>query len=318
MFSQRPRSSARKVTIGLSLLTSIGLLSACGSSDTSSSADEKPVVMTTFTILEDMTKQVAGDLVDVHSLTSPGTEIHGYEPTPSDVATASKANLILSNGLGLEHWVDKVLEHSKAKRAEVTEGISPINIEGTQTPNPHAWMSPTNAVKYVDNIEKALVDLRPEHKDEIHQNADRYRDELRKVDHELHQGLEKLPQQSRTLVSCEGAFSYLTKDAHMKEGYIWPVNTEEEATPQQVAKAVKFVRENKVPAVFCESTVNTGGKEQIMRETGAKDGGTLYVDSLSDASGPVPTYLDLLRHDVSTIVSGLNNGEKQDNQRGRK
>lgn len=305
MSFRRPPLPHRRFAIGLSLLTAIGLLSACGT-EPSPAADNKPVVMTTFTILEDMTKNIGGDAVEVHSLTSPGAEIHGYEPTPSDVATASKADLILSNGLGLEHWVDKVLEHSKAKRAEVTEGIDPINIEGTQTPNPHAWMSPTNAVDYVDNIEKALVDLRPDHKDEIQRNADRYRKELGNVDKELRDGLAKLPAQSRTLVTCEGAFSYLTRDANMKEGYIWPVNTEEEATPQQVARAVRFVRDNKVPAVFCESTVNTGGKQQIMRETGAKDGGTLYVDSLSDANGPVPTYLDLLRYDTKTIVAGLN------------
>lgn len=310
MTSRRPGLFPKKLVAGISLLTSAALLAACGGNKTDEATDKKPVVLTTFTILEDMTKQVGGDLVDVHSLTSPGAEIHGYEPTPSDVATASKADLILSNGLGLEHWVGKLLENSKAKRAEASEGITPINIEGTNTPNPHAWMSPTNAVMYVDNIEKSLVDLRPEHKDKIHENADRYRNELKKVDAELHKGLEALPRQSRTLVSCEGAFSYLTRDAKMKEGYIWPVNTEEEATPQQVARTINFVRDNKVPAVFCESTVNEGGKQQVIRETGAKDGGTLYVDSLSDASGPVPSYLELLRHDVSTIVTGLNSDKK--------
>ena len=310
MTSRRPALFSKKLAASISLITSAALLAACGGSKTDEAADKKPVVLTTFTILEDMTKQVGGDLVDVHSLTSPGAEIHGYEPTPSDVATASKADLILSNGLGLEHWAGKLLENSKAKRAEASEGVTPINIEGTNTPNPHAWMSPTNAVMYVDNIEKSLVDLRPEHKDKIHENADRYRNELKKVDSELHKGLEALPQQSRTLVSCEGAFSYLTRDAKMKEGYIWPVNTEEEATPQQVARTISFVRDNKVPAVFCESTVNEGGKQQIIRETGARDGGTLYVDSLSDASGPVPSYLELLRHDVSTIVTGLSSKEK--------
>ena len=307
MSSRRPQPPFKKLTAGISLLSGLALLTACGAGASDSSNTEKPTVLTTFTILEDMTKQVGGDLVEVRSLTSPGAEIHGYEPTPSDVAAASKADLILSNGLGLEHWVDKVLERSEAKRAEVSQGVTPIDIEGTKTPNPHAWMSPNNAVIYVDNIEKALVDLKPDHKDEIHQNADRYREQLKKVDDELEKGLRELPEQSRTLVSCEGAFSYLTRDAGMKEGYIWPVNTEEEATPQQVARAVNFVRDNKVPAVFCESTVNPGAKQQIMRETGAKDGGVLYVDSLSDASGPVPTFLDLLRYDATTIVKGLGN-----------
>lgn len=157
----------------------------------------------------------------------------------------------------------------------------------------------------MDNIVQALSDLRPENAKTYEDNGKKYKDKLDDVQTELQDGLKSLPRHQRTLMSCEGAFSYLTHDAGMKEGYIWPVNTEGEITPQQITQAADFVKDNDVPAVFCESTVEPGPKEQLMRDTGARDGGTLYVDSLSEADGPVPTYLDLLSYDAQTIVSGL-------------
>ena len=166
-------------------------------------------------------------------------------------------------------------------------------------------MSPTIAKTYVDNIVKALSELRPDNAKTYEDNGKKYKSKLDGVQSELREGLASLPHNQRALMSCEGAFSYLTHDAGMKEGYIWPVNNEGEITSQQITQAAQFVRDNHVPAVFCESTVEPGPKEQVMRDTGARDGGTLYVDSLSAADGPVPTYLDLLSYDAKTIVSGL-------------
>ena len=277
---------------------------SAGSSGTATSADS-PEVLTTFTILEDMTRTIAGDTLTVASLTSPGTEIHGYEPSPQDAAKAEKAQLIISNGLGLEHWVHKLTDNSPATKVEATTGIDPINIAGTDTPNPHAWMSPDLALIYVNNIVEALSQLKPEHAETYKDNAKNYSRDIEQVRQELHQGLAALPDNQRALVTCEGAFSYLAKDAHLKEGYIWPVNNEGDITSSQIRSAAEFVKDNHVPAVFCESTVEPGPKEQLIRDTGAADGGTLYVDSLSEASGPVPTYLDLLRYDARTIVEGL-------------
>lgn len=267
---------------------------------------DKPLVLTTFTILADMAQQVAGDKVDVRSITAPGAEIHGYDPTPSDMAAASDADLILSNGLGLEHWLDKLLTHSKAQRVVTTDGIEPINIENTSTPNPHAWMSPKLAKVYVDNIIAALSSLQPESTDTFRTNGEDYKHKLVGVDKQLNDGLSTLPEHKRALVTCEGAFSYLTREAGMKEGYIWPVNSSGDITPSQIQNAANFTKANNVPSVFCESTVEPGPHEQLMRETGAADGGTLYVDSLSPADGPVPTFLDLISYDATTIVKGLN------------
>lgn len=279
------------------------------SNDSATSAKgDKLNVVTTFTVLADMAQNVAGDAATVESLTKPGAEIHDYEPTPSDIKKASKADLILDNGLGLERWFERFTQDVDTPHATLSDGVAPINIASDAyagQPNPHAWMSPTAALKYVDNIEKAMSAQDPDNSATYEKNAKAYKDKIAGVDKQLKEGLAQLPENSRTLVTCEGAFSYLTRDAGMKEGYIWPVNAEQEATPQQMRDVISFVKDNKVPAVFCESTVSDGGKKQIMAETGAKDGGTLYVDSLSDEKGPVPTYLDLLSYDAKTIVEGL-------------
>lgn len=295
---------AKKLGATLAAAALLTGITACSDSGDTHAAD-KPHVLTTFTILEDITQEIAGDAAEVSSITEPGAEIHGYDPTPSNIAAASTADLVLENGLGLEHWTDKLLQNSQAKRVTVSEGIQPITIEGTDTPNPHAWMSPVLAKTYVDNIVAALSDIAPDDRATFEANAQEYKKKLDDLDHKLTEGLSTLPKLKRTLVTCEGAFSYLAKEADMQEGYIWPVNTEGEITPGQVRQAAEFVKAHEVPSVFCESTVERGPQEQLMRETGAADGGTLYVDSLSPADGPVPTYLDLINHDVTTIVEGL-------------
>ncbi|MCJ7858137.1 metal ABC transporter substrate-binding protein [Corynebacterium kalidii] len=279
-----------------------GSLVACAPGN---SPGDSPEVLATFTILADMAQEVAGDVLEVASLTRPGAEVHGYDPTPGDIRTAADAEMILSNGLGLENWLDKLTADSDATRVTVTDGIDPVTIAGTDDPNPHAWMSPTLASVYVDNIVDALSDHRPADAGTFRDNAAAYRERLDEVRRDLTDGLSRLPEHQRALQTCEGAFSYLTRDAGLTESYIWPVNSDAETTPDQIRRATAFVEDNDVPAVFCESTVDPGPKEQLVRDTGARDGGTLYVDSLTEADGDAPTYLDLLRHDVDTIVTGL-------------
>ncbi|MEJ6549591.1 metal ABC transporter substrate-binding protein [Corynebacterium sp. USCH3] len=285
-----------------------GGLVACSSGDTGSTGStggDVPEVLATFTILADMAQEVAGDALEVSSLTRPGAEIHGYDPTPGDIRTAAGAEVILSNGLGLENWVDKLTADSDATRVTVTEGIDPVPIDGTDEPNPHAWMSPVLATVYVDNIVEALSDFQPADADTFRDNAEAYKRQLDEVQNDLTEGLSHLPESQRALQTCEGAFSYLTRDAGLAESYIWPVNSDAEITPDQIRTAASFVDDNDVPAVFCESTVDPGPKEQLIRDTGARDGGTLYVDSLTEAGGDAPTYLDLIRYDVDTIVAGM-------------
>ena len=272
-------------------------------------AQERLKVVTTFTIIADMARNVAGEAADVESITKAGAEIHGYDPTPGDILRAQDADLILWNGLNLELWFEQFLDNlGDVPSVVVSEGVEPIDITGGEyegRPNPHAWMSLENALIYVDNIRDALAEHDPANAATYEANADAYKAEITATVAPLREAVLALPEERRWLVSCEGAFSYLTRDFGMRELYLWPINADQQGAPQQVRAVIDGVRENAIPAVFCESTVSQAPAEQVARETGAAYGGVLYVDSLSEADGPVPTYLDLLRVTAETIVEGL-------------
>ncbi len=270
---------------------------------------ERLKVVTTFTVLADMARNVAGDAAEVVSITKPGAEIHGYEPTPRDIVGASDADLVLWNGLNLELWFEQFLANlGDVPSVTLSEGIDPIPIaagayEGQS--NPHAWMGVENAMIYVDNIAAALSAEDPENAEAYAANADAYKAEIRDTIDPLRERIAQIPERQRWLVTCEGAFSYLARDFGMQELYLWPMNADQVGTPQQVRAVIDGVRQNGIPVVFCESTVNTAPAEQVARETGADYGGVLYVDSLSEADGAVPTYLDLLRVTSETVADGL-------------
>ncbi len=266
-------------------------------------------VLTTFTILQDMAQNVAGDAAVVESITKPGAEIHGYEPTPKDIVKTQKADLVLWNGMNLERWFEKFFENLKeVPSAVLTEGIEPMGIaEGPYAgkPNPHAWMSPANAVIYVENIRRALVKMDPENEAVYNANAAAYVAEIQAVDIPVRKKLDEIPAEQRWLVSSEGAFSYLAANYGMKQLYLWPINADQQGTPQQVQKVIDGVRANKIPVVFSESTVSDKPSRQVAKETGARYGGVLYVDSLTAPDGPAPTYLKLLQYNADTIVKGF-------------
>ncbi|MBS5557513.1 MULTISPECIES: metal ABC transporter substrate-binding protein [Haemophilus] len=272
-------------------------------------AEAKFKVVTTFTVIQDIAQNVAGDAATVESITKPGAEIHEYEPTPKDIVKAQSADLILWNGLNLERWFERFFQNIKDKPAVVvTEGITPLSIyEGPykDAPNPHAWMSPSNALIYVENIKNAFVKYDPQNADTYQKNAAAYAEKIKQLDKPLREKLSLIPADQRWLVTSEGAFSYLAKDYDLKEGYLWPINAEQQGTPQQVRKLIDLVKKNHIPVVFSESTVSAKPAQQVAKESGAKYGGVLYVDSLSAADGPVPTYIDLLNVTVSTIVKGF-------------
>ena len=272
-------------------------------------AEAKFKVVTTFTVIQDIAQNVAGDVATVESITKPGAEIHEYEPTPKDIVKAQSADLILWNGLNLERWFERFFQNIKDKPAVVvTEGITPLSIyEGPykDAPNPHAWMSPSNALIYVENIKNAFVKYDPQNADTYQKNAAAYAEKIKQLDKPLREKLSQIPADQRWLVTSEGAFSYLAKDYDLKEGYLWPINAEQQGTPQQVRKLIDLVKKNHIPVVFSESTVSAKPAQQVAKESGAKYGGVLYVDSLSAANGPVPTYVDLLNVTVSTIVKGF-------------
>ena len=269
----------------------------------------KKLILTTFTVLADMAQNVAGDRAVVESIVKVGAEVHGYEPTPSDFRRGQGADLILDNGLNLERWAERFYGNfPKVARVTMTTGIQPINIAGEAyqgKPNPHAWMSPRNALIYVENIRKALGAIDPANASVYDANAKAYSQQIQEIDQKLKQAIAAIPSEKRYIVSCEGAFSYLAQDYGLKEVYIWEVNAERQATPKQVQKVIDMVRANKIPTVFCESTVSNEAQMQVVRETGAKFGGVFYVDSLSLPDGVTPTYLKLLEYNVNNLVKGL-------------
>ena len=286
----------------------MALVVSCSPAPEASTGGKKKV-LTSFTILADMARNVAGDAAIVESITKPGAEIHGYEPTPQDIVRAQQADLILWNGMNLERWFEKFFENLKDVPSVVlTEGIEPMGItEGPYTgkPNPHAWMSPANAVIYVENIRKALIKIDPANEATYTANAQAYTEKLQAVDGPVREKLVHIPEAQRWLVSSEGAFSYLCKNYGLRPLYLWPINADAQGTPQQVQQVIDAVRTNKIPVVFSESTVSDKPIQQVAAETGARYGGVLYVDSLTEATGPAPTFLKLLEQNADTITKGF-------------
>jgi manganese/iron transport system substrate-binding protein len=266
-------------------------------------------VLTTFTILADMARHVAGGVMAVESITKPGAEIHGYEPTPRDIVKAQAARLVLWNGLNLEAWFERFFENVRdVPRVELSDGITPMSIvEGPYTgkPNPHAWMAPANAVIYVENIRKALAQVDPANAAVYAANAAAYAERIRAIDEPVRRRLEQIPAGQRWLATSEGAFSYLCRNYGMRELYLWPTNADAQGTPQQVQRVIDVIRANKIPVIFSESTVSDKPARQVAKETGARYGGVLYVDSLTDETGPVPTFSKLLEYNADTIVKAF-------------
>ncbi len=266
-------------------------------------------VVTTFTVIADMARNVAGEAATVEAITRPGAEIHEYQPTPRDLVRAQDADLILWNGLNLELWFERFFANlAKVPSVVVSQGVEPMGIgEGTyqSQPNPHAWMSPSDALIYVDNIAAALSAHDPDNAATYLANAGAYKAQIEATIAPLRERLASIPQDRRWLVTSEGAFSYLARDLGLNELYLWPVNADAQGTPQQIRAVIDRMRQHAIPAIFSESTVSSAPAEQVARETGAAYGGVLYVDSLSEPDGPVPTYLDLLRVTIETIVEGL-------------
>lgn len=272
------------------------------------SAGDRLVVATTFTVLADMVRVVGGDRVIAESITTPGADVHYYEPTAGDLRRVEGADLVVSNGLGMDAWLLRFLDGTDVPHVVTSAGIEPLPVragKATGRPNPHAWMSPVEGASYIRTIADALTELDPAGADVYAANADAYIARLDELAERARAEVATIPAERRVLVTCEGAFSYLARDLGLDELYLWAVNSENQGLPQQVSGLIDEVRERDVPAVFCESTVSGDAMTQVASETGSRFEGPLYVDSLTAADGPVPTYLDLLDHDLETITREL-------------
>lgn len=313
MFLPHPPSytglAPRVIAAGAWLAAVVLGVASCTRGAPATDAPRVKRVVTTFTILQDMAQNVAGDRAIVESITKPGAEIHEYEVTPLDIVKAQSADLVLRNGMGLERWFERFMGNVRdVPSADLSAGIEPIGIrEGPYDgkPNPHAWMSPANALVYIENIRAALVGIDPANAETYNANAAAYAARVRAIDEPLRATLAQIPEEHRWLVSCEGAFSYLARDYGIRELYLWPVNADEEGTPKQVRRVIDSVREHGIPVVFSESTISDKAMRQVCAEAGCRYGGVLYVDSLTLDDGPAPTYLRMLTYNAETIVAGL-------------
>ena len=291
--------------LSLILLLSI----ASGSCKRISNKNEtKEVILASFTVLADIISNVAKDDFIVRSITKPGVEVHGYQPTPSDLVKASSAFVFVDNGFGFELWAEKFVSNLKVKRLTVSDVLDPIFIAEDfykGKPNPHAWISPKRGMLYVDFIVESLSELRPSKKEVFEENGNIYKEKISKIDKEFSLFINNLNKDNRYLVSCEGAFSYLTNDYGLEEVYLWPVNAESQITPKRMARTISLVKEKNVPSVFCETTVSNESQMVVVTETGANFGGNLFVDSLSDENGPANSYIKMLKHNLKLIKKGL-------------
>lgn len=269
----------------------------------------KEVILASFTVLADIIENVAKDEFVVKSITKPGVEVHGYQPTPSDLIKASKAFVFIDNGFGFELWAEKFVSNLQIKRVTISNRLEPIFINEDfykGKPNPHAWISPKRGMIYVDVIVDSLSELKPSEAESFKNNGQIYKNKIAKIDKDFSLFINNLEKNNRYLVTCEGAFSYLTNDYGLKEAYLWPVNAESQITPKRMARTISLVKNKNIPSVFCESTVSNESQMVVARATGAKFGGDLFVDSISQDNKSANTYLKMLQHNLTLIKKGLN------------
>jgi zinc/manganese transport system substrate-binding protein len=270
-----------------------------------SSAAGRVNVVASFSILADFARQVGGDKVDVTALVGPDSDVHVYTPSPHDVRVVGAAKLVIINGLGLEGWMPRLLEASGSRAQVVTasQGITPLK-RGADA-DPHAWQSVMNAMIYVRNIRAALVAADPADAAAFKANAERYLAELEALDGELRAGVDKIPPARRKVISTHSAFGYFAEAYGIQ--FIAPlgVSTETEPSARDMAEIIGQIKQAQIPAVFLENFNDDRLVGRIAAETGAKVGGTLYSDALSDENGPAPTYIDMVRHNIRSLTSAL-------------
>ena len=309
-------------------LLTVGLLSlvgfaGCATNTTStttttakSNEPKKVQVVATNSIIYDITKNVAGDLADIHSIVPVGQDPHEYEPLPQDVQKIHDADLIFYNGINLENaddaWFTKMVKNA-GKVADkdyfaVSDGVDVIYLEGEKEKgkeDPHAWLNIENGVIYAKNIAKQLIAKDPKNKETYEKNLAAYVEKLEALDKDAKQRIAKIPEEKRLIVTSEGCFKYFSKAYDIKSAYIWEINTEEEGTPEQITKLVRQLRESKVPSLFVESSVDERPMKTVSQETGLPIFSTIFTDSIAEAGKDGDSYYSMMKWNLDKIIEGL-------------
>jgi zinc/manganese transport system substrate-binding protein len=273
-------------------------------------------VVATFSILGDLARNVGGDRADVATLVGSNSDIHVYTPTAADAQSVRSARLLIVNGLGLEGWLPRLIESSGSKAIVVTasNGVAPRKIDAGEllsrhhepgSLDPHAWQSVANVAIYVANIRDTMVAADPANAEIYKANADAYLSILKRLDHDIRDAVAQIPPDRRKVISTHAAFGYFA--AAYGITFLAPqgVSTDSEPSARDIAGLITQIKTEKIPAVFLENISDPRLIRQIASESGAAVGGTLYSDSLTDADGEAPTYIELMGHNIKTIVSAL-------------
>ena len=299
------------------LLVAIVGLAACSSQKSSSdSSSSKLNVVATNSIIADITKNIAGDKINLHSIVPVGQDPHEYEPLPEDVKKTSKADLIFYNGINLETggnaWFTKLVENAQKKENKdyyaVSEGVDVIYLEGQNEKgkeDPHAWLNLENGIIYAQNIAKRLIEKDPDNKATYEKNLKAYVEKLTALDKEAKEKFNNIPEEKKMIVTSEGCFKYFSKAYNVPSAYIWEINTEEEGTPDQIKSLVEKLRETKVPSLFVESSVDDRPMKTVSKDTNIPIYAKIFTDSIAEKGEEGDSYYSMMKYNLDKISEGL-------------
>ena len=307
----------KKIGALLVLFLSVIALVACstGKKDTATS-DHKLKVVATNSIIADITKNIAGDKIDLHSIVPVGQDPHEYEPLPEDVKKTSQADLIFYNGINLETggnaWFTKLVENAKKTENKdyfaVSEGVDIIYLEGQNEKgkeDPHAWLNLENGIIYAQNIAKQLIAKDPNNKEFYEKNLKEYTEKLDKLDKEAKEKFNAIDADKKLIVTSEGCFKYFSKAYGVPSAYIWEINTEEEGTPDQSKTLVEKLRQMKVPSLFVESSVDDRPMKTVSKDTNIPIYAQIFTDSIAEEGKEGDSYYNMMKYNLEKIAEGL-------------